>query len=461
MSTTSKPNTIKSINPATNELLMEFDIISPEQLKTVISNADTAFQSWRATSFAERARILNRAADLMDERKEELGRLATLEMGKKLAESIGEVTLSANFYRYYAEHGAAFLADKKIETALGASWIAYEPLGTLLSIQPWNFPYYQVIRVSAPQLMAGNTMILKHASNVPQCAQAMEDILRDAGLPAGVFTNIFLPGSQAERLLEDPRIKGVMLTGSERAGASIAATAGRNIKKATLELGGSDALVILDDADVEAASNAAVYGRMFNAGQACVSPKRIIVQKAIAEQVISRALAILDTFKPGDPMDAATSIAPLSSEGAVTEILAQVASAVEQGGRLLRGGHRLDRPGAYMEPTVLIDVKKGSSAYEEEIFGPVLTFFTVKTDEEAIHLANDTNFGLGGSVFGSEKRAVAIAKRIDSGMVYVNTLTGASPERPFGGTKNSGFGREQSEAGILEFVNAKNIVVAS
>jgi succinate-semialdehyde dehydrogenase/glutarate-semialdehyde dehydrogenase len=461
MTTASKPNTIKSINPATNELLMEFDIISSEQLETVLSNADTAFQSWKTTSFAERATILNRAADLMDERKEELGRLATLEMGKKLAESIGEVTLSANFYRYYAQHGAEFLADKKIETALGDSWIAYEPLGTLLSIQPWNFPYYQVIRVAAPQLMAGNTMILKHASNVPQCAQAMEDILRDAGLPAGVFTNVFLPGSQAERLLDDPRIKGVMLTGSERAGASIAAVAGRNIKKATLELGGSDALVILDDADVEAASNAAVYGRMFNAGQACVSPKRIIVQEAIAEQVISRALAILDTFKPGDPMDAATSIAPLSSEGAVTEILAQVASAVEEGGKLIRGGRRLNRPGAYMEPTVLIDVKKGSKAYEEEIFGPVLTFFTVQTDEEAIHLANDTHFGLGGSVFGSQERAVAIAKRIDSGMVYVNTLTGASPERPFGGTKNSGFGREQSEAGILEFVNAKNIVVAS
>jgi succinate-semialdehyde dehydrogenase/glutarate-semialdehyde dehydrogenase len=355
----------------------------------------------------------------------------------------------------------ALLADKQIYTPLGDSWLSYEPIGVLLSVQPWNFPYYQVLRVAAPQLMAGNAMILKHASNVPQCAEAISDILSEAGLPDGVFTNIFLPGSEVERLLDDPRIKGVMFTGSEKAGASIASAAGRNIKKATLELGGSDPLIILDDADLDAAFSAAIYGRLYNAGQACVSPKRIIIQESVAEKFLERATAIFDTLKMGDPMDPETDIPPLSSESAVEENLIQIERAVREGARLIRGGYRSDRKGAYIEPAILTDITPDMTAFKEEIFGPVLMLYKIRDDQEAINLANATDFGLGGIVFGSEARSVAIARKIESGMVYINTLTAASPERPFGGTKNSGFGREQSEAGIMEFVNVKNIVIAN
>jgi succinate-semialdehyde dehydrogenase/glutarate-semialdehyde dehydrogenase len=453
--------TIKSVNPATNELLKEFDTITPDALQSVIAKADKAFNAWKETSFAERAAILNKAADLMMSRQRYYAELVTLEMGKKIMESLAEVEFSSEYFRYYANHAEALLADKKINTPLGDSWLSYEPIGVLLSVQPWNFPYYQVLRVAAPQLMAGNAMILKHASNVPQCAEAISGILSEAGLPDGVFTNIFLPGSEVQLLLDDPRIRGVMLTGSEKAGASIAAAAGRNIKKATLELGGSDPLIILDDADLDAAFSASIYGRMYNAGQACVSPKRIIIQESIAEKFLEKATAIFDTLKTGDPMDPETDIPPLSSESAVEEILSQIERAVHEGARLIRGGYRSDRKGSYMEPAILTDITPDMTAFKEEIFGPVLMLYKVKDDQEAINLANATDFGLGGAVFGSEARSVAIARKIESGMVYVNTLTAASPERPFGGTKNSGFGREQSEAGIMEFVNVKNIVVAN
>ena len=453
--------TIKSVNPATNELLKEFDTITPDALQSVIAKADKAFNAWKETSFAERAAILNKAADLMMSRQRYYAELVTLEMGKKIMESLAEVEFSSEYFRYYANHAEALLADKKINTPLGDSWLSYEPIGVLLSVQPWNFPYYQVLRVAAPQLMAGNAMILKHASNVPQCAEAISGILSEAGLPDGVFTNIFLPGSEVQLLLDDPRIRGVMLTGSEKAGASIAAAAGRNIKKATLEFGGSDPLIILDDADLDAAFSASIYGRMYNAGQACVSPKRIIIQESIAEKFLEKATAIFDTLKTGDPMDPETDIPPLSSESAVEEILSQIERAVHEGARLIRGGYRSDRKGSYMEPAILTDITPDMTAFKEEIFGPVLMLYKVKDDQEAINLANATDFGLGGAVFGSEARSVAIARKIESGMVYVNTLTAASPERPFGGTKNSGFGREQSEAGIMEFVNVKNIVVAN
>ena len=453
--------TIKSVNPATNELLKEFDTITPDALQAVIAKADEAFKAWKETSFAERAAILNKAADLMLSKQRYYAELITLEMGKKIMESLAEVEFSSEYFRYYANNAEALLADKKIDTPLGDSWLSYEPIGVLLSIQPWNFPYYQVLRVAAPQLMAGNAMILKHASNVPQCAEAISDILSEAGLPNGVFTNIYLPGSEVELLLDDPRIKGVMFTGSEKAGASIASAAGRNIKKATLELGGSDPLIILDDADIDAAFSAAIYGRLYNAGQACVSPKRIIIQESVAEKFLEKATAIFDTLKMGDPMDPETDIPPLSSESSVEEILIQIERAVLEGARLIRGGYRSDRKGAYIEPAILTDITPGMTAFKEEIFGPVLMIYKVKDEREAISLANATDFGLGGAVFGSNARAIAIARKIESGMVYVNTLTAASPERPFGGTKNSGFGREQSEAGIMEFVNVKNIVVAN
>lgn len=460
METTPKIQTIKSINPATNELLREFEITGPAQLEIIIEKADQAFKLWKATSFRDRAAVMNRAADLMIEKKQFLAELATLEVGKKFSESLYEVELSVSFYRYYAANAEQFLADKPVKTPLGDAFLAYDPIGTLLSIQPWNFPYYQVVRVGAPQLMAGNTMILKHASNVPQCAQAMEDILKEAGLPEGIFTNIFLPGSQVGSLMDDPRIKGVMMTGSEKAGASIAVAASKNIKKATLELGGSDPFIVLDDADLDKAVPMAVYGRMYNSGQACSSPKRVIVQENIVDKFLAKALELFDKLKVGGPMEADTDIAPLSSESAVIEVLAQVDRALADGATLIRGGRRIDRIGAYMEPTILTDITPAMSAFKEEIFGPVFMLYTVKNDREAIELANATDFGLGCSIYASQERAVSVGRQIDSGMVYINQLTTATPELPYGGTKNSGYGREQSVAGIHEFMNAKIIAIA-
>lgn len=346
-----------------------------------------------------------------------------------------------------------------MDTPTGDAFITYEPIGVLLSIQPWNFPYYQVLRVAAPQLMAGNVMILKHASNVPQCGQAIADILLEAGMSEGVSTNVFLPGSQVPALMDDPRIKGVMLTGSKRAGASIASAASKNVKKATLELGGSDPLIVLDDANIDEAVSAAVYGRMFNAGQACISPKRIIVMENIADEFLRKSLDLFDTFAVSDPMDPTATISSLSSESAVIEVLGQVKKAVEQGAQLLRGGNRINRKGAYMEPAFLTGITREMDAFSEEIFGPVFMFYRVKNEEEAIELANATEFGLGGSVFGNPDHAVAIARKIDSGMVFINQTTFSTPEIPFGGTKNSGFGRELSEAGIHEFLNARVISI--
>ncbi len=460
METTEKRNTIKSINPATNVLLKEFEITSPEKLEDILAKADKAFKTWKNTSFEDRAVILKKAAELILDKKQFLAELATLEVGKKISESIGEVELAAKFYNYYAEHAVDFLADKPVKTPLGDAFLSYDPIGTLLSIQPWNFPYYQVLRVGAPQLMAGNTMILKHASNVPQCAQAMEDILQEAGLPDGVFTNVFLPGNKVGELMDDPRIKGVMLTGSEKAGASIAIAASKNIKKATLELGGSDPFIVLDDADLDKAVQMAVYGRMYNSGRACASPKRIIVQENIADAFLAKALSIFDKLKVGDPMDPSTDVAPLSSESAVIEVLEQVDKAVEESATLVRGGHRIDREGAYMEPTLLTNITENMLAFKEEIFGPVFMFYTVKNDQEAIDLANATDFGLGCTIYASQDRAVKIGRQIDSGIIYINQLTTATPELPYGGTKNSGYGREQSEEGIHEFMNAKIMAIA-
>jgi succinate-semialdehyde dehydrogenase/glutarate-semialdehyde dehydrogenase len=459
METTIKRNTIKSINPATEEVLKEYEVITPAELDNVISKADLAFKIWKNTSFTERAKILNKAADLMMEKQQFLAELITVEMGKKIAESLDEVAYSSNFYRYYATNAEKFLADKQVDNPTGDAFITYDPIGVLLSIQPWNFPYYQVLRVAAPQLMAGNVMILKHASNVPQCGQAIADILLEAGMPEGVFTNVFLPGSQVPALMDDPRIKGVMLTGSKRAGASIASAASKNVKKATLELGGSDPLIVLDDANIDEAVSAAVYGRMFNAGQACISPKRIIVMENIADEFLRKSLDLFDTFAVSDPMDPTATISSLSSESAVIEVLGQVNKAVEQGAQLLRGGNRINRKGAYMEPAFLTGITREMDAFSEEIFGPVFMFYRVKNEEEAIELANATEFGLGGSVFGNPDHAVAVARKIDSGMVFINQTTFSTPEIPFGGTKNSGFGRELSEVGIHEFLNARVISI--
>lgn len=459
---TNKTSSIKTVNPATGKVEKVFDAMTGEQIENIIASAHAAFGSWKRLSFAERAKVLHNVASIMRERKEELGRLATIEMGKLLKESIGEVLLSADIFDYYAINGAKFLADAPLETPQGKAFLSYAPIGVILSVQPWNFPFYQITRSAAPNLMAGNTMVLKHASNVPQCAALMEEIFATAGAPKGVYTNLFVPGSSVSALVADPRIKGATLTGSEPAGSSFASTAGKYVKKSTLELGGSDAFVVLADADIDKAVETAVWGRLWNAGQVCVSPKRIIVLESVADKFIEKAKAIFEKVKVGDPLDSDTQLAPLSSEKALVDVVHQVETTVSQGAKLVYGGKRLKRDGAFMEPTILTGIKKGMLAYSDEIFGPVLCVYPVKDEAAAIELANDTVYGLGGTVFGTDtEHAVNVARLIDTGMVYINHVTGIAPELPFGGTKNSGYGREQSPAGIYEFVNAKLIRVTT
>lgn len=455
-------STIKTVNPATNQVEKEYAVMTDQQIETILTDADNAFQTWRKTSFTQRAELLHRVAEILRERKLELGRLCSIEMGKLHREGVGEVELSADIFDYYALNGAKFLADEPLETPQGKAFLSYQPIGVLLSVQPWNFPFYQITRSAAPNIMAGNTVVLKHASNVPQAAEIMEKIFTEAGAPKGVYTNLFVPGAKVSELVADPRVKGAALTGSEPAGASFASMAGKFVKKSTLELGGSDAFIVMPDADLDKAVETAAFGRLWNAGQVCVSPKRIIVPESLADKFIEKAKAIYEKVVVGDPLDPRTQLAPLSSEKAVQDVIKQVETTVSQGAKLVLGGKRIDRPGAFMEPTILTGIKKGMLAYSDEIFGPVLAIYAVKDLDEAVALANDTEFGLGGTVFGTDTdKAVEVARRIDTGMVYINHVTGIAPELPFGGTKKSGYGREQSPAGIHEFVNAKLIRVTT
>lgn len=455
-------SSIKTVNPATNQVEKEYAVMTDGQIESILADADNAFLSWRKTPFAERAKLLHRVAEIMRERKVELGRLCSIEMGKLHREGIGEVELSADIFDYYAQNGEKFLADASLDTPEGKAFLSYEPIGVLLSVQPWNFPFYQITRSAAPNIMAGNTVVLKHASNVPQAAEIMEKIFTEAGAPKGVYTNLFVPGAKVSELVADPRVKGAALTGSEPAGSSFASMAGKFVKKSTLELGGSDAFIVMPDADLDKAVETAAFGRLWNAGQVCVSPKRIIVLESVADKFIEKAKAIFEKVVVGDPLDPKTQLAPLSSEKAVQDVIKQVETTVSQGAKLVLGGKRINRPGAFMEPTILTGIKKGMLAYSDEIFGPVLAIYAVKDIDEAVALANDTEFGLGGTVFGTDTdKAVEVARRIDTGMVYINHVTGIAPELPFGGTKKSGYGREQSPAGIYEFVNAKLIRVTT
>nr|ELR5032992.1 NAD-dependent succinate-semialdehyde dehydrogenase [Providencia rettgeri]ELR5033756.1 NAD-dependent succinate-semialdehyde dehydrogenase [Providencia rettgeri] len=455
-------SSIKSVNPATNKVEKIYQEMSAEEVDTILSKADNAYLTWKKSSFTERAVILHNIAKTMRDKKELLGKICTTEMGKLLSESISEVELCANIFDYYANEGSRLLADKEIDVKHGKAFLTYEPIGVLLTVQPWNFPFYQITRTAAANLMAGNTIVLKHASNIPQCAEIMEKIFIEASLPDGVYNNLFIPGSKVSALVSDERVKAVSLTGSKPAGSNFASEASKVIKKSTLELGGSDAFIVLADADIDSAVATATAGRLWNAGQVCVSPKRIIVLENVAKEFIAKAKAIYEKIIVGDPMDPATQLAPLSSEGAVNDVINQVEVAVKEGATLVFGGKRLDREGAFMQPTILTDIKPNMKAYHEEIFGPVLCIYAVKNIDEAIQLANATEFGLGGTVFGkNEAEAIKVARQIVTGMVYINHTTGIAPELPFGGTKLSGYGREQSLAGIREFVNEKLIRVTT
>lgn len=451
---------IQTINPYTNKVVKTFEELTDDQLEKKIAKAHKAYLSWRNTDVEQRAELLQKVADLMRKNKDELARLITLEMGKLIGQSQAEIDMCASVYEYYAQNAAEFLKDKPFKTEGSKAFVRYTPTGIILAVEPWNYPFNQVARLTAPNVAGGNVVVLKHASNVPQCAAMIEKLFKEAGAPDGVFTNLPMGAKRIAKLAADARITGLSLTGSEKAGSSLAEAAGKHLKKSVLELGGSDAFVVLDDADVDLAVEKAVLGRFNNMGQACTSAKRIIVMDKIADAFLEKLKSKIENLKVGDPMDPETEIGPLSSEEAAKKVAKQVADSVKQGARVLVGGKRIKREGAFMAFTILTDINPGTVAYEQEIFGPVASFYKVKTEQQAIDLANDTDYGLGGSVFSKDiKRAVAVASQIDTGMVFINQNVASQPDLPFGGTKRSGYGRELSALGIEEFMNKKLIYV--
>ncbi|WP_306484386.1 NAD-dependent succinate-semialdehyde dehydrogenase [Methylobacterium brachythecii] len=453
--------TYQTVNPATGQVVETFAAISDRDLDQALATAHRAFETdWRRRSVADRAKVMAKAAAILRERIEEYTGILVLEVGKRAMEAQAEVDLAAGILEYYAERAEGFLKPKPVADVPNAE-VHIDPIGVLLAIEPWNFPYYQVARVVGPQLMAGNTVLLKHAESVPQSALAFARLFEEAGAPDGVYTNIFATIDQVGRLIDDPRVRGVTLTGSERAGSSVAERAGRNLKKAVLELGGSDPLIVLEDAPLEWAIGSAMVGRLFNCGQCCVASKRIIVVgKERGQAFLDGFSQAMASLKAGDPADGETGIGPLSSERQLNLLVDQIHRAKDGGARVVVGGHRIDRAGFFLEPTVLTGLTPENPVYREELFGPVAQFFVVEDEAEAIRLANDTAYGLGASVFTADTaRGARIAAQIDSGMVFVNRPFGTTPQLPFGGAKNSGFGRELSEAGIEEFVNKKLVHV--
>ena len=449
----------KVVNPATNQTEREFAAATDAEVEQVLERSARAYQSWRTTGKDERAKVLLRVAELYKERSDDLAALITREMGKPTREAKGEISLVVSIYRYYANQGPELLADTPLSPrAGGQALVRKEPIGPLLGIMPWNFPYYQVARFAGPNLMVGNTIILKHAPQCPESALAMEQIFRDAGLAEDAYINIFATNSQIADMIADPRVAGVSVTGSERAGSAVAEIAGRNLKKVVLELGGSDPFIVLDSDDVTKTVTAAVAGRMGNAGQACNAAKRIIVVGDLYDEFADQFTAAMAALRPGDPTDPASDLGPLSSEAAAERLMGQIRDAVDQGATLRTGGNRVDRAGAFVEPTVLTDVTPQMRAYHEELFGPAAVIYRVTDAAEAVELANSSSFGLGGVVYSADPdRAQEVADLLDTGMVWINSPQGSMADLPFGGTKRSGVGRELGPYGIDEFVNKKLI----
>ena len=451
-----------STNPATGEVTARFDVATDDAVEAALAAGHEAFVSWKEKSLEERAALAKKVGDLFAERSDELARIASEEMGKPLGESEEEVEFCQAIFGYYAEHGPELAADQPIRSFSGdQAWVQRRPIGLLLGVMPWNFPYYQVARFAAPNLVLGNTMLLKHAESVPRCAEAIQQLFDDAGVPAGVYRNLFAGFDQIETIIADPRVQGVSLTGSERAGSVVAALAGKHLKKCVLELGGSDPYVVLDTDDVDAAAKQAWETRIYNTGQACNSNKRMIVMDDVYDGFVAKLVDLARGLEPGDPTDPADgTYAPMSSQGALDRIKDVVDDAVAQGAQLHVGGEVPDRPGVYYAPGVLTGVTPEMRAYREELFGPVAVVYAVSSDEEAVRLANDTDFGLGGAVFSSDtERATRVAERLDVGMANVNTPAGEGAEIPFGGVKRSGFGRELGPLGMDEFVNKRMFYV--
>ncbi|MBK4349044.1 NAD-dependent succinate-semialdehyde dehydrogenase [Lacisediminihabitans changchengi] len=455
--------TYQTINPYTNKVVATFPDATKQEVDAAITAAHDAFLTWRETPFSTRTAVLAKAAELLRADKRHYAELLTLEMGKVISEAEAEVELSADILQYYADHGGSLLETEQVPVALAAEGtveIVMEPLGVLLTVEPWNFPYYQVVRVAGPQLLAGNTILLKHASNVPQAAAAFDDLFARAGLPAGAFKNLYLPHALTEYVIDDPRVRGVALTGSEEAGAIIAAYAAKAVKKSTLELGGSDAFVVLADADMDKTVEWAVFGRHWNAGQVCVSAKRLIVVDEIFDEFMDKYRTGVAALVMGDPMVSTTTLAPLSSQGAADKLAVQVEEAVAGGATAETLGKKAPSTGAFFQPTILTGMNPKNPSYYEEFFGPVSIVLRAKDEADAIAIANDSPFGLGGSVFTKDTvKGEKVARQIDTGMVYVNHPTMVKADIPFGGIKHSGYGHELTNLGIQEFINKKVIDV--
>ncbi|MGL6282840.1 MAG: NAD-dependent succinate-semialdehyde dehydrogenase [Microcoleaceae cyanobacterium] len=458
MSTPMVTSTIATINPATGEKLQTFTAISDQVIEEKLALAMETFQTYRRTSFAQRKTWMFQVADILEARATELGKMITLEMGKTLKSAIAEVEKCALVCRFYGEKAEEFLADLPGELDSGKAFVRYQPLGPILAVMPWNFPFWQVFRFAAPALMAGNVGLLKHASNVPQCALAIEQIFLEGGFPAGAFQTLLVGADRVAQIISDKRVMAATLTGSEPAGASLASLAGKYLKKTVLELGGSDPFIVLPSADLDLAATTAVAARLMNSGQSCVAAKRFILFEAIADDFLNRLLAKFSVLKVGDPMLPDTDVGPLATPAILHDLDQQVQACLNQGAKALIGGKPLDRPGNFYPPTILADLPPGCPAYQEEFFGPVALIFRVNTLDEAIALANSTDFGLGASAWTNEPpEKERLVEEIEAGAVFINALVKSDPRLPFGGIKRSGYGRELSFQGMYEFVNQKTV----
>jgi succinate-semialdehyde dehydrogenase/glutarate-semialdehyde dehydrogenase len=452
---------MKAINPATNELINEYKEHTDAEIRKIIEAGHNAYLSWRDVSFAERKKLMRKAAEVLRKNRDKYAKLITIEMGKVIRESRSEVEKCAWVCEYYADNAEKFLADEIIETDASKSMAVFQPIGVVLAVMPWNFPFWQVFRFAAPALMAGNVGVLKHASNVPGSALAIEDVFREAGFPENAFRTLLISSSKVESVIKNPLVKAVTLTGSEPAGMQVASTAGHELKKTVLELGGSDPYIVLEDADIPACVKTSVTARMINAGQSCIAAKRFIVVESRLKEFEQQQVAIMKSLKMGDTLSEETQVGAMARMDLLEDLDKQVQDSIKMGAKLLCGGKKADGPGAFYLPTVLTNVKKGMPAYEQETFGPVSAIISVKDEEEAINVANDSEFGLGGSVWTKDVgRGEQVARRIESGAVFVNGMTKSDPRLPFGGVKRSGYGRELSHYGIKEFVDIKTIWIA-
>lgn len=453
---------IVSINPTTGEVVERFESLTDSELDARIARAESAFRRHRRTTFAERADLMFRLAELLDSQADELGRLMTEEMGKPIGSAVAEARKCAAACRYYAENAERHLADRVVDTEADRSFVRHLPIGPVLAVMPWNFPFWQVIRFTAPALMAGNVGLLKHASNVPRCALRIEELILEAGFPEGCFQTLLVGSEKVARILDDPRVRAATLTGSTGAGSAVASHAGKLIKKTVLELGGSDPFIVMPSADLDATARAAVEARVINNGQSCIAAKRFIIHEAVYDDFLARFLAELNALRVGDPMDPATDIGPLATSAIRDEVHGQVEATIARGATLLAGGSPIEGPGFFYQPTALAEIPTGTPATDDEIFGPVASIFRVRDLDEAIELANASPFGLGSSVWttdtGEQERCI---DEIDAGQTFVNAIVASDPRLPFGGVKGSGYGRELAEDGIREFVNLKTIYIRS